>query len=307
MDSDRQLQRLDLNLLLAFDALITECNVTRAAARLAVGQPAMSASLARLRKFFGDPLLVREGRGLRPTHTALELAVPIRAALDSIESAVRATSEFNPRSDQRTFTVMASDYALLILLCPLLAELEDEAPNLQLNVQPTTGDFADRLNRSQLDLLVCPTERATGGIESRTTRLFSDRLMCVVDRNHPDIGDRITEEQFRTLPYVTYYNGGDPTISELRFRALGIQRPVDVYTQSWVIQPLMLPGTRFITLLPERLANHFAAHLGLRLLEPPYRLEPLTEAMYWSSRTDADPAHRWLRERVQHAAAKMER
>jgi len=306
MDRDSLLQQLDLNLLVAFDVLITECNVTRAAERLSVGQPAMSASLARMRKFFGDPLLVREGRTLTPTPTALELVGPIRDALDTIESTVRATREFDPRTDRRTFTLMASDYVLLVLLRPLLAELEEEAPNLRLNVRPTTTDSGERLARSELDLLILPTELATRGAEVRSSPLFTERFVVAVAADHPEVGEGITEEQFRTLPYLAY--DGDPgvTISDLRLRRLGIDRHVDVYTQSFVIQPLMLPGTRLVALLHGRLAAYFAPHLPIRVLDPPFDLPPMTEAMFWSPRTDADPAHRWLRDRVRRAAAAMD-
>jgi DNA-binding transcriptional LysR family regulator len=127
-----QVRRLDLNLLLAFEALMAERSVTRAAERMSVGQPAMSASLARLRTFFGDPLLVRDGRSLVPTPRALELTASFEEALDLIDSALRTSHSFDPRTAHRAFTVMASDYVLLLLLGPLVAKLEAEAPNLRL-------------------------------------------------------------------------------------------------------------------------------------------------------------------------------
>lgn len=307
MDRDSLLQQLDLNLLVAFDVLITECNVTRAAERLSVGQPAMSASLARLRKFFGDPLLVREGRSLRPTPTALELVAPIREALDTIESTMRATREFDPHTHRRTFTVMASDYVLLVLLRPLLVELEREAPNLRLNVRPPTPDAAERLARSELDLVILPAELAgPAADELRSAPLFTERLVIAIDRDHPDVGAHITEQQFRTLPYLAYNGVPGMTISELRLQRLGIDRHVDVHTQSFVVQPLMLPGTRLVGLLHERLVAYFAPHLPIRRLDPPFDVPPLTEAMFWSPRTDADPAHRWLRDRVRHAVDAMD-
>ncbi|MEJ2889497.1 LysR family transcriptional regulator [Actinomycetospora aeridis] len=306
MDRDSLLPQLDLNLLVAFDVLIAERNVTRAAERLSVGQPAMSASLARLRKFFDDPLLVREGRALTPTPTALELVGPIRDALDTIESTVRATREFDPRTDHRTFALMASDYVLLVLLRPLLAQLEAEAPKLRLNVRPATSDSDERLARSELDLLILPTELASRSAEVRSAPLFTERFVVAVDRDHPDVGEHITEEQFRTLPYLAYDGAPGVTISELRLRRLGIDRHADVHTQSFVIQPLMLPGTRLMALLHERLATYFASHLPIRLLDPPFDVPPMTEAMFWSPRTDADPAHRWLRDRIRRAAAAMD-
>jgi DNA-binding transcriptional LysR family regulator len=266
----------------------------------------MSGSLARLRRFFDDPLLVREGRSLRPTPTALELIAPIRDALDTIESTVRATREFDPHTARRTFTVMASDYVLLVLLRPLLVELETEAPNLRLNVRPAATDAVERLGRSEFDLLVLPTELASRGSDVRSAPLFTERFVVAVDRGHPEIGDHITEEQFRTLPYLAYDGTPGLTISDLRLRRLGIDRHIDVSTQSFVIQPLMLPGTRLVALLHERLAAAFVPHLPIRVLDPPFDLPPMTEAMFWSPRTDADPAHRWLRERVRRAAATMD-
>ncbi|MFD4675983.1 LysR family transcriptional regulator [Lentzea sp. NPDC058450] len=300
-----QLRRLDLNLLLAFDALMSERNVTRAAERMCVGQPAMSASLARLRKFFGDPLLVREGRSFVPTSRALSLLTPIRAALDTIESTVATGSRFDPRVDHRTFTLMASDYVLLLLLGGLLAELEVEAPNVRFTVRPIAADFAEQIARSELDLLVLPEELVPAGLEAGSARGSPARRVVAAHRHHPEVREHITEEQFRTLPYVSYDGAHLRTVSELRFRDLGIDRPIEIGTQSFVIQPLMLPGSRLMALVHERLGRYFAGRVGIRLLEPPFPLAPLSEAMFWPPSAGVDPAHLWLRERVRRTAAGM--
>jgi DNA-binding transcriptional LysR family regulator len=298
-----QVRRLDLNLLLAFEALMAERNVTRAAERMSVGQPAMSASLARLRKFFGDPLLVREGRSLVPTPRALELSASFQEALDLIDSTLRASRDFDPRTAHRTFTVMASDYVLLLLLGPLVAELEAEAPDLRLIIRPVAADYTEQINRSQLDLLILPEEAA--GMQASSARLFSDRLVCAVDARHPEVGEHLTEEQFRTLPLVAYAGTFVEPMVEHWFRELGIDRATAVGTQSIVIQPLVLAGTRMMALIPERLGRHFAGQAGIRLLDPPYPLAPLHMAMYWAPRASHDPAHRWLRDRVLRAAAAL--
>jgi DNA-binding transcriptional LysR family regulator len=300
-----QLHRLDLNLLLAFDALIAECNVTRAAERMSVSQPAMSASLARLRKFFGDPLLVRQGKFLVPTTRALGLIEPIREALDTIESTVRASREFDPRTHHRTFTIMASDYVLLLLLGRLLAELEVEAPNLRFTVRPIAADFAEQINSSRLDLLIFPEELVPDDMQANSGRLFTDRLVCAVDQNHPEVGERITQEQFCSLPLVSYDGNPLQTVHELRFRQLGLVRPIEIRTQSFVIQPFMLPGSRLMALIHERLGRYFAENIGIRLVDPPFPIAPMSEAMFWSPRADADPAHKWLRQRVQRAASAL--
>jgi DNA-binding transcriptional LysR family regulator len=300
-----QVRRFDLNLLLAFEALIAERSVTRAAARMSVGQPAMSASLARLRTFFDDPLLVREGRSLVPTPRALELAASLGGALDVIDSTLRATRGFDPRTDHRTFTVMASDYVLLLLLGPLVAELEAEAPNLRLAIRPIAADYAEQLERSQLDLVILP-EEAAAALQASSARLFSDRLVCALDAAHPEVRERLTEEQFRTLPLVTYAGTLTGSMIEYRFRELGIDRVAAVGTQSIVLQPLVLTGTRMMAVMPERLGRYFAGQAGIRLLDPPYPLDPLLLAMFWAPRAGHDPAHRWLRERVLQAAAELE-
>ena len=299
-----QVRRLDLNLLLAFEALMAERNVTRAAERMSVGQPAMSASLGRLRTFFGDPLLVREGRSLVPTPRALELTASFQEALDLIDATLRASRHFDPRTAHRTFTVMASDYALLLLLGPLVAELEAEAPDLRLTIRPIAADYGEQINRSQLDLLILP-EEAVEELQASSARLFSDRLVCAIDARHPEVGEYLTEEQFRTLPLVSYSGTPMEPMIEHRFRELGIDRATAVGTQSIVIQPLVLAGTRMMALIPERLGRYFAGQAGIRLLDPPCPLDPLHVAMFWAPRAGHDSAHRWLRERVLQAAAAL--
>ncbi len=298
-----EVRRLDLNLLLAFEALIAERSVTRAAERMSVGQPAMSASLARLRAFFGDPLLVRDGRSLVPTARALELTAAFEEALDLIDSTVRASRGFDPRTAHRTFTVMASDYVLLLLLGPLVAELEAEAPNISLTIRPVAADYAEQIDRPQLDLMILPEEAAN--LQARSARLFSDRLVCAVDAGHPDVGERLTEEQFRTLPLVSYRATPAETMIEHRFRELGIDRVTAVGTESIVIQPLVLAGTRMMALIPERLGKHFAKQADIRLLDPPYPLAPMHAAMFWVPRAGHDPGHRWLRDRMRQAATAL--
>jgi DNA-binding transcriptional LysR family regulator len=301
-----RVRRLDLNLLLSFEALIAERSVTRAAERMSVGQPAMSASLARLRAFFGDPLLVREGRSLVPTPRALELAASFGEALDLIDSTLRATRDFDPRTAHRTFTVMASDYVLLLLLGPLIARLGAEAPHLALTIRPVAADHAEQIGRSRLDLVILPEEAATADLRARSARLFSDRLVCAVDARHPEIGERLTEEQFRTLPLVSFDGTRTESLIARQFHELGLDRPTAVGTDSVLAQPLVLAGTRMMALVPERLGRYFAGPAGLRLLDPPHPLAPVHLAMYWTPRADTDPAHRWLRERVRRAASALD-
>ena len=298
-----RLSGVDLNLLVAFDALMSERSVTRAAERLSIGQSAMSATLGRLRRLFDDPLLVRQGRVLVATPLAESLIEPVHEALSLIEQTMASRSAFDPTTDHRTFSVVASDYVTLVFLRPLLARLATEAPNARLHLRPVTSDYRDQLRRNQIDLLVMPREVLGQSHEFPTSPLFSDRYVCAVDRQNPEVGNTITLEQFSKQPYLAYNAGPLPSLAEQQLDAAGVERNLEVSTQTFVLAPFLLRGTRLITLLHERLARVVQDQLDLRLLEPPLPLSPITEVMSWTPRHDHDPAHVWLRGRLHDLAS----
>ena len=188
---------VDLNLLVALDALLTERNVTRAAEQISLGQPAMSAALARLRKWFNDPLLVRQGRGYVLTTLAESLQQPVRDAIGAAEAVLGVREAFDPTRDERAFNVLASDYVALVLLRPLLAELADEAPMVALTVSSVGGDNADRLRRGSADLLIYPEDLADDGYSDLSCqKLFDDRFVVVADRDNTAVDDDIDVERF---------------------------------------------------------------------------------------------------------------
>ena len=150
------LRGFDLNLFPALEALLEERNVTRAAERLSLGQPAMSAALARLRRHFDDPLLVRDGRVYQLSTFAQSLVEPVREAMAAVEAAATAIRAFDPATDTRSFTIATSDYAALVFLRPLLARLADDAPQIRLRLVPITVDMGDALRRGSLDLVILP-------------------------------------------------------------------------------------------------------------------------------------------------------
>ncbi|CRK49783.1 Nodulation protein D 1 [Rhodococcus sp. RD6.2] len=300
--TSRDLQSVDLNLMVAFDALMSERSVTRAAERMQVGQPAMSASLARLRKLFDDPLLVREGRTLVPTPVAESLIGPIQQSLALMENALGQRRAFDPTREHRTFTIVASDYVLLVFLRPLLAHLRREAPAVSIHVRPVTEDYAEFLQRGRFDLLIAPRELQPSGVPLNSEDLFGDRLVCAVDSENTEVGDALTAEEFLTLPYLGYEGHAVQTVARLQMRAMGMDRPVDVSTQSFSAASLFLRDTPFFTVISERLAYCLAPQARIRLVEPPMTFAPLTETMFWSARHDDNPSHRWLRQRMRDAA-----
>ena len=300
-----KLSRVDLNLLVAFDALMNERSVSRAAEQVNVGQPAMSAALARLRKLFDDPVLVREGNAWVATPTAENLIVPIHEGLQLIASALETRRSFVAETDSRTFTVIASDYVLLTLLQPLFSSLETEAPHVRLNVKPVGQDYADQLRRGVADLLILPRETAGERGTLASSDLFTDRYVCAVDAAHPDVGEQITLQQFTELPYLAYSGGPLQSVVQAQLESIGLARTIEVTTQIFTVVPFLLAGTRLVALIHERLARQVAVKANLKVLEPPMALSPLTEAMYWSPRHTADPGHRWFRQRLATAARGM--
>ncbi|MFI5622857.1 LysR family transcriptional regulator [Nocardioides sp. NPDC051685] len=300
-----ELQKTDLNLLVAFDALMAERNVTRAAERMHVGQPAMSASLARLRKLFNDPLLVREGRALVPTPVAESLVTPVRQALSIVEGALGTRTSFDPAEESRTFTILASDYVLVVMLRELLNTLRKEAPGVRINVRPIGADYVDQLRRGLIDLFIVPRELERSGVRLLSEDLFTDRLVCAVDADNEVVGESMTMHQFESLPYLAFVGDEMTTAAQSQLRAQGVDRPIDVATQSFVVAPLLLRGSSFFSVIHERLGRTLGRQNGLRLLESPVPFTPITEAMFWAVRHADSPAHQWLRDRLREAAAAL--
>lgn len=290
------LRRVDLNLLVAFDMLMTERSVTRAARRLSIGQSAMSSTLNRLRKLFGDPILMREGRGLVATPLAESLAGPVRDLLTGIENVLSQPDVFDPSTAQRTFAVIANDYLTMTFLQPLIGRLSTEAPGIKLHIFPTGDDFAEQLRRHQVDLLVMPREAFEDHAQFPHRVLFRDRYVVAVDKDHPEVRDEITLEQFSSLPYLATSSGHLRSLQEMQLDFLGVPRNIEI-TAGFGLGPFLLRGTRLITLVHETLALLVRDAANIRLLDPPIpRLQPITEIMAWTSRTDLDAGHRWFRQ-----------
>lgn len=294
------LAHLDLNLLVVLDTLLTERSVTRAGRTLGLSQPATSAALARLRRFFDDPLLERNGRRLEPTSVALALREPVRDILQRIESTIDRRPEFDPKSSTREFTLAASDYAVLVLAPALHAALSTDAPNVRLRFVPL--ELAERDSEPCADLFVIPQAHARG----RHEKLFHDRWVFVADRNHPEIGSRLTAAALRRLPFVRYRSSVTTHRSVIAsaLEAVNFERPAAVTVSNFATALLLIPGTRLVALCQERLI-HIARTRHVRILKPPFAIAPLLEVMAWNPVHERDPAHLWLRAMVRRAAATL--
>ena len=290
----RDIKTLDLNLLKALDALLDERNVTRAAARLAVTQPAMSGVLTRLRKSFDDPLFVRTQRGIVPTERALALAGPVKQVLSEIESLLQPTG-FDPESAEMTVSIAATDYALRAVAVPFLVALKRLAPGIRVALLPIEDDrVAHQLARGELDLALMTPQSATPDLHVR--RLFDERYVCALRRDHPAAaGDRLSLDQFCALEHVlmSYTGGGFRGVSDEALAKLGRERRVVVSVKSFLIIPDLLRASNLVAVVPQRLV---AGQDGLACFDPPLEIPGFTKVAAWHERTHRDPSHRWLRE-----------
>lgn len=294
------LSGIDLNLLPILDALLCERNVTRAAERMSVGQPAMSSALARLRKQLGDPLLVREGRVYRLSALAESLVVPVRELVAAAEVVLGAHTPFDASRAKRTFTVMTSDYLTMVLLKPLLAEMATTAPGIQLNVVAFGDDFGERLRRAAVDLVICPMQLSESLTDLPRTVLFEDTWVLVGDRDHPDLQHEVSIERFAELRYA-----GNPALLSAQFEAQGVVVDSQLNVQAHVTVPFLLTGTRLVSLIQERLARAVCEPARLRIQPSPVPLQPLVEVMHWTRANAGDPAHQWLRARLVEQAKQV--
>lgn len=290
------LRRLDLNLLVTLDVLLSEHNVTRAAQRLNFSQPSVSVHLAKLRDIFGDPLLLPGPRGMRPTARADELREPLRQALDALERAVSPATPFDPAEASHTWRVAAADYGESTVLLPALAGLRSAAPGTRLAVvQLFPSRIAKQAEQGEIDLALHTSEEAPSGMRRRV--LFAERYVLVGRAGHPRLQRPPTREQFCELDHVIVSpdGGGFSGITDSVLAEAGLARRVVLSVPHFLFVISVLASTDLVALLPSRLVRNSSA---LQVVEPPVAVPGYEMAMLWHERCHRDPAHQWLREYI---------
>jgi DNA-binding transcriptional LysR family regulator len=296
------LASLDLNLLVSLDALLQERSVTRAAARMGLSQPALSASLARLRRHFGDELLTRVGNEYRLTPLAVQLRELARLALSGVERVFDAQTEFDPAKSNREFHLLVSDYAVAVVGDTIAQLLAEEAPHARLRLSANSPSAVDRAEQLLLstDLLVLPH----GFVSDLSHRdLYRDEWVCIVATDNEAVGEQLTVENLETLPWVVTFHGptaATPAARQMRMR--GIEPNVQVVTENFLTVPGLVANSGRIALLQRRLVDLLPLNVGLRALAPPVEVGQLVEAMWWHPAFDDDPEHAYLRDLVLRAA-----
>lgn len=285
---------LDLNLLKALDALLDERNVTRAAQKLSLTQPAVSSMLNRLRQMFDDPLFVRVSHGIIPTERALALAAPIKQILADVTCLIQPQN-VNPLEMQTTFKVAANDNDMHVVGLPFVLALKQAAPRVnvaflsfhQLNVQAM-------MEKGELDLMLIDPVNAPAVLHSRT--LYQERYVCVMRKGHPAAKHGyLTLDQFCALEHVlvSYQGGQFAGVTDEALAKLGRSRRVSLSITSFLLLPNILQQSDFIAVAP---AYSVRALDNLIVLDPPITIPGYTKIMAWHERNHRDPIQQWLRQ-----------
>lgn len=291
------LQNIDLNLLVALDALISEQSVTRAAQRIGVSQPAMSQALARLRTAFDDPLLVRTGRGMAPTTLAESLAAPLHGLLSQLDSLVRERGDFSPATSTRAFHLASLDHFSALHLPGLIGIIRDEAPDVDLVATQLSYDtLASDLERGVVDLGIGVFNDVPAGQMQR--HLHDERFVCMVRRGHPAL-ERWGLDAFVSAPHgLLATTGRGPGTVDRCLSAQGLSRRVAVRVPHFLAAGAIAASSDLVFTVAGRLAKYFSQCCDVVLVEPPLSLPTYAVVMRWHRRSHEDPAHRWIRQRI---------
>ncbi|HEX2544778.1 MAG TPA: LysR family transcriptional regulator [Ramlibacter sp.] len=293
------LRDLDLNLLVAFDAILDTRSVTAAAARLDISQSSMSYGLAKLRKVFDDPLFVRTATGLQPTPRAMQLADPVRRALEIVQGQILKQADFDPLKSTRTFTLSMSDVAGLHFLPGILKFLAQEAPGVNLKtVAVSRNHLEDAMAAGELDLVIgfFPDLRKAGFYQQS---LFHHGYVCVARTDHPRIGSELTLKQYVAESHVVVRHGGRTyEVIERFLEKKGIVRRVVLETPHSTSVPFIIASSDLIAVLPVGMAQAFTEFPGLKIVSLPFALPTANIKQHWHERFQHDQENMWLRQRI---------
>jgi DNA-binding transcriptional LysR family regulator len=307
-----RLTSLDLNLLVALRELLRERNVTRAAERLGVSQPAASAALARLRRHFGDELLVRDRGEYVLTTLAVQLAEQADGVCAAAERLFAAGTHFDPATSEREFTLVMADYTIGVVGEDLSRQLHAAAPRIRLHIRLVRESLVSEYSGAirLIDGMVAPPTHGFALPNTRSAELFRDRWVCLVSADNPALAAGVLRlEDLARLPWVAPYYRDQPAGSVVpitrQLAVLGIQPRVAVRVESYLTVPHFVVGTDRVALMQERLAVRLADRKDLRVVECPAEPEPVVEALWWHQQYEDDTGHAWLRTQIIEVARRL--
>lgn len=293
------LASIDLNLLVALQALLDEQNVTRAAVRVGLSQPAMSRALGRLRDMFNDQLLVRTSKGMSPTPRAAALAEPLGKVLSGVDQMIQPP-EFDPGTAEGRRRIATTGYGSLVMVPLVIGRFYQEAPKLDLDILNMHGSTVHDLETGAIDLAIGGLGVDTMPAGFYQQNLFDDRFVCVVRENHPVIGKGLTLENYTELSHgLMTVTGDGPGVIDGVLKRIGVQRRIALRLPHPLVAPIAAAESDLIFTLPQRLAVRLQEIANVVILEPPVEISSeigsFAVRQHWHERHHHDPSHIWLR------------
>lgn len=293
----------DLNLIRILDALMTEGSTVKAADKLGLSQPAVSAALGRLRHALDDPLFVRRGQGLEPTDYARAIALPLRETLERMQKALEGQKIFDPATADVTFKVSGSDFFAEMLMPPLAVLIGKTAPNVRVQLVDLVPDsYVETLDQYKVDLALIPSMAFPDWVEHRP--VFHSDFVVIARSDHPRLTRLATDETmpidlFCDLGHVLFSPEGNlAAMGDAALAAVGRQRRVVMTMPVFSGVYRAVSESDLIALIPEQLARKIAPKVGLTIYKPPMPITPALIEMIWHRRSTMNPAHSWLRDRI---------
>jgi DNA-binding transcriptional LysR family regulator len=288
------INRFDLNLLRVLDALLAESQVSAAARKLNRSQPAMSAALTRLREALDDPILVRDGQRMLLSPLAERIRPRVRSLLQEIDQALSEPEKFDAAASKRCFRILANDYAITVVLSPLLEYFQRHSPGLTMEILPLEDHFSERLAEGDYDLAVRDrwSLRSARSLET----LFNEDFVCIARKDHPRLSKKSTLGEFLAEGHVLISpQGRVPGVVDAPLKRLRRKRRIAVTLPHFLAGPAIVATTDFVMTMPGRIARKYAELYSLRIFSPPLRVPGFEVAMAWPTRREGDPAIHWLR------------
>lgn len=290
---------LDLNLLVALDVLLDEKNVTRAAERLNISQPAMSAALSRLREHFNEPLLVLHGKRMIPTPAALTMREPLKALFQDVEILTTQITHFDPASSERRFRIITSDYLLAVIFPALTQKLAEIAPGITMDCFQPSDKTHQLLDQGDIDLVITPEEHISPSQPSEL--LFEEKYVVVGWSKNPALKhSKIKEQDFFSASHVVVEIGqlSRTSFAESHLRNGHGERRIGMKVSSFLVAPEMVVNTMKLTVMHERLAQLFAQRLDIAIAELPFDFPVMREMIQFHESRRHDAGLRWLIDQV---------
>lgn len=298
--------RIDLNLLATLEVLLAEQNVTKAAAKLHLSQPAVSAQLARLRDLFDDPLLLPTRRGMIPTAKAIELAPQLRDALDHVRNALQSHQEFDPGKTDLIVSIGCSDYIQAAVVMPLVLALRQRAPGVRIAVRHLVPMLIEQqLANKDVDLVIATPEQSTPHL--RTCHLFDESYVLIGRRGHPRLKSEMTIDEYVELEHVVVSRrgGGFETPVDSALATLGYRRNVVMSAASFLFLPEIVAGSNLVALIPRRLFRTQSE--VLTRVDLPWLGEKFNVSLVWHERCHGHAGHRWVRNLIGNLVGEHEK